>query len=88
MTALRDLFRSSPQFRFALRTIVVAIIAYFVAVLAQGGAITDWQSFAWGAAGATANALVGLLTPVEPFVGVKAKAVEVPSPPAVPDDTT
>lgn len=88
MSALARAFRKSPEFRFALRTIVVAVISYFVAVLAQGGAVTDWTSFAWGIGGAIANALVGLLTPVEPFVGVKPKAVEVPRPPAVIEKNT
>lgn len=77
-------YRSSPGFRAGLRSVVVGVIAYFVAAMAQGGAIDDWSSFGWGLAGAVANLLVGILTPTEPFIGVKA-TVEVPSPPAVPE---
>ena len=77
-------FKTSPALRAGVRAIVVAVITYFVSALTQGGGkIDDWHSFAWGVAGGVAYAILGLLTPVEPFVGVKAK-VEVPTPPAIP----
>lgn len=77
-----NIFRTSPAFRFGVRTVVVAIITYCASAIATG--FTDWKAFALGAAGAAANALIGLLTPVEPFVGVKPAGVQVPSPPAEP----
>lgn len=64
-------FKLSPSFRFAARTVLVAVVSYVVSVLAQGGKITDWHSFAWGLAGAALYALLGVLTPIEPKVGVK-----------------
>lgn len=78
-------YRESAGFRFGLRTFVVGVITYFISALAQGGAITDWSSFGWGLAGAVANLVLGLLTPIEPFVGIKSKKVEVPVPPAAPE---
>lgn len=78
------LYRSSAAARFWLRQIAFAIVSFFVSATAQGS-VSDWHNFLWGLAGAVATALLGLLTPLEPFVGVKAKRVEVPQPPAVPD---
>ncbi len=77
-------FKTSPATRVAVRAVVVAVLGYFVASLAQGGGkLDDWQSVAWGAAAAGAYALIGILTPAEPLVGVKTP-VEVPVPPAEP----
>lgn len=72
----------TPNARFAARTIVVAVIGYLASALAQGGTdgITDWGALGWGAASAAAYAVIGLLTPTEPFVGVTSKTpVEVPA---------
>jgi hypothetical protein len=76
-------YHTSPAFRFGLRTVVVAIISYIATGIAAG--FEDWKPFALGVAGAGMNAIVGLLTPVEPFVGVKASGVQVPVPPAEPE---
>lgn len=83
-----SLYRDSPAFRAGLRTVVVGVISYFVAALAQGGEIADWHNFLWGLAGATANGLLAVLTPIEPFVGVKANDVKVPVPPASREPTS
>lgn len=71
----------SPRARFYARTIVVAVIGYGASAIAQGGSgLHDLSSFALGAASAGAYAVVGLLTPTEPFVGLKqAGPVEVPA---------
>lgn len=82
-----DWYRRSPYVRFAIRTLVVAAISYVVASLAQGGDFIDWHSLLWGVVGAVCKAALGLLTPEEPFVGVKPSRVEVPSPPAVEEVT-
>jgi hypothetical protein len=84
-------FRTSPKVRFAVRSIVVAGLGYLTTVLATGFA----DGFAWskllvgllGALAGAAYAAIGAATPVEPFVGVKPSAVEVPQPPAVPEPT-
>lgn len=77
-------FKTSPGLRVAVRALVVAVLTYFVQGLAAGhGRLDDWQTFAWGLAAAVAYAALGILTPVEPLVGVKA-TVEVPTPPAIP----
>lgn len=83
-------WKASPAVRFWTRTIVVSAIGYlstFFATVAVGS--FSASSFLWGLGGAVfsglAYALLGGTTPLEPFVGVKAKGVEVPSPPAVPD---
>ncbi len=74
-------FKESSKVRFAARQIVVAFVSFFVSALAQGE-ISDWNNFLWGAAGAVATTVLGLLGPHEPFVGIQYKA-EVPVPPAV-----
>lgn len=77
-------FKHNPAVRFWTRTILVAVVSYAVSAWHDG--IGDWAAFAKGAAGAAIYALVGLLTPVEPFVGVnKPSNIEVPSPPAIPE---
>lgn len=74
---------NSATLRFWARQVVVAVVAYLAAAFAQGQ-IADWSALAWGAAAAAASALVGLVGPQEPFVGVKYQA-QVPVPPAEPD---
>lgn len=73
-------FKNSPAFRYWTRVVVVAVVSYGVSAYHDG--ITDWTSFAKGAVAAAAYAVVGLLTPVEPFVGVQPSDVKVPVPPA------
>ena len=74
-------FKQSPAFRYGARVVVVAIVSYAVSAWHDG--VTDWRSFAKGAVSAAIYAAIGLLTPVEPFVGVQPTNVEVPVPPAV-----
>lgn len=74
----------SPAFRMIVRTVVVAAATYLVTALQQGEAI-DLTALGVAACTAGLTALVGLLTPVEPFVGpgfAKPDNVEVPKPPA------
>lgn len=73
-------FKESPAFRYWTRVVVVAVVAYAVSAYHDG--ITDWSAFAKGVVGAAVYAVVGLVTPVEPFVGVKPNDVKVPVPPA------
>lgn len=76
----------SPAFRFVVRTVVVAAATYLIAAFQQGEAV-DLTALGVAAATAGLTALVGLLTPVEPFVGpsfAKPDNVEVPKPPAKP----
>lgn len=75
-----DWFKNSPAFRYGARVVAVAVVTYAVSAYHDG--ITDWTAFAKGVAGAAIYALVGLLTPLEPFVGVKPSDVNVPVPPA------
>lgn len=65
-------WQTNPKARFYVRTFVVGCLGYITSSFAQGGAFGDWHSFVWGAVAAGANAVIGLLTPVEPLVGVKA----------------
>lgn len=76
--------KRSATVRFWVRQIIVAVLTYFVAALAQGGgSIDDWKTFAYGISGGVASAVLGLLGPHEPFVGIKYDA-DVPVPPADP----
>lgn len=85
MKKFAEWWRSDPKVRVYVRIFVVGVISYVIAALAQGGEFGDLSTFGWAAAGAGAKALVAVLTPEEPFVGIKASQVEVPSPPAVRD---
>jgi hypothetical protein len=80
---LKQLWKTSPKLRFAARTVGVAAAGYIVQ--SYRGGFTDWKSFASGLATAAITALLGLITPLEPFVGVNKAKIEVPSPPAVPE---
>jgi hypothetical protein len=84
-----ETFRNSPGFRMGVRTVVVAILGYLLVVFGTGLEAFELDSFLWGFGQALVYAVVGLLTPMEPFVGpdfAKPEAVQVPSPPAVPDN--
>jgi hypothetical protein len=76
------LYRESAGFRMVLRAIVMTILAWIVQLGADepidAAAV---RSLIVG----IAYALLGLATPLEPFVGIKAKRVEVPAPPAAPE---
>lgn len=79
MKQFSDWWRANPKARFYVRTFVVAVIAYVVSSLSQGtGGFDTWQSFAWGAFGAGANAVIGLFTPVEPLVGLRSRVYGFP----------
>jgi hypothetical protein len=84
MKAIISLWKRSPKFRFAARTVGVAVASYGVTAWHTG--ITDYKSFVSGAVTAAITAAMGLAG-LEPFVGVKPTNVEVPSPPAIPDPT-
>jgi len=68
------MFKSSPAVRMWVRVIVLAILSWFVQLPLDN----DWSSRTLiSGALAVAYAIIGLLTPMEPMVGIKSK-VEVP----------
>lgn len=69
MTAFKDWWKANPAVRFAVRTIVVAVVAYLVNAY-RAGDVIDGKALLWGALVAAGTALVGLLSPVEPKVGL------------------
>jgi hypothetical protein len=82
---IANTWRSSPHLRFIVRTVVVAAATYVIGAFQQGQAL-DLSALGVAVCTAGLTALVGLLTPVEPFVGpsfAKPENVEVPSPPAI-----
>ena len=83
MKRLRDWYGSLPaSVRFAGRTFAIAVITY--AYKAQSDGSFSFDALLDTAKIAGSYALLGLLTPMEPFVGVgKPAEVAVPSPPAV-----
>lgn len=62
-------YKGNAKVRFVVRTAVTAATAYGVSAVKNGH--IDARSLIYGAAGAVFYALVGLVTPVEPKVGVK-----------------
>lgn len=83
MNALKQLWKRSPKLRFAARTVVVGIAGAVWQSWRQG-TITDWATLKAAVTTAAITAITGLITPLEPFVGVNKAKVDVPSPPAVP----
>jgi hypothetical protein len=82
MSKFAEWWRGSPGARMAARNAVVALASYVAGGLLAG--FSDWRSFAASLITTTITTLFGLATPLEPFVGNKAKKkVEVPVPPAV-----
>ncbi len=76
----------SPKVRFAIRTFAIGVITYLVRELGDGD-IDSWQAVFDAVKTAAVYAFAGLLTPLEPFVGLnKPDVVAVPSPPAVNED--
>ncbi len=83
MGRLLGWWQEQPAVRFVVRNVVVAIAVYVLDAIRLDSGIS--VTALWHAAVvAGCTSLVGLLTPVEPFVGVGKVPVEVPSPPAVP----
>jgi len=76
MKKLLEWWKSSPRVRFTLRTVAVVVGGY-VANTIRSGEVFTWQSLAVGAGTAAFTSLVGLLG-LEPFVGIKARNVQVP----------
>lgn len=72
MKALKQLWKRSPKIRFAARTVAVAVAGYVVQTVRSGQPL-DWKSFISGLGTAAITAVLGLFTPLEPHVGVKAK---------------
>lgn len=76
-------WRTSPAVRFVVRNVVVAAAVYVLDSIRLDEVIT-FAALWHAAVVAGCTSLVGLLTPIEPFVGVGKVPVEVPSPPAEP----
>jgi hypothetical protein len=87
MKELRDWYgRLNPRYRFAMRSLVIGLLAYFMQDLSDGE-IDSWDALYDAAKVSLAYTVLGLLTPLEPFVGVnKPVKVEVPVPPATPEN--
>lgn len=81
LRAIKKLWKSSPKIRFAARTLMVGIAGAVWQSWRQG-TITDWATLKAAVTTAAITAVVGFITPLEPFVGVNKTTVEVPSPPA------
>lgn len=86
LTKFKEWWRNDPKARFYVRTAVVAAAGYLVQAF-RSGQILTWHALSAGAATAAITAIIGILTPAEPFIGKKAKLALVPSPPAAPEDT-
>jgi hypothetical protein len=77
-------WREKPSVRMAARNLAVAVASYIAGGLVSG--FSDWRAFAASAITTTVTTVLGLTTPLEPFVGIgKVDRVEVPVPPAAPD---
>lgn len=74
-------WKKNPTVRLAARNLAVAAAAYVAGGLLSG--FTEWKAFAASAITSGITTILGLTTPLEPFVGVNKVKVEVPSPPAV-----
>lgn len=75
-----------PNFRFAIKTFALAVVTY--AYKAQSDGSFSLDALLDTAKIAGTFALLGLMTPIEPFVGIgKPDEVSVPVPPAVNEDS-
>ena len=73
----------SPRWRMTIRTLVIGILVYVFQDLSDGD-IDDWELLGKSALVSLSYAALGLLTPLEPFVGIgKPAVVDVPPPPPV-----
>lgn len=82
LKSFKKLWKTSPKARFYTRTAAVAFAGYAVQTIRSGTVFTVSGLIAGGGTAAV-TALIGLTTPIEPFVGINKAPVEVPSPPAV-----
>jgi hypothetical protein len=75
----------SPKYRMAMRSLVIGVLTYAAQDLSDGD-IDDWEAIYTTLKVTVAYTVLGLLTPLEPFVGIgKPDRVEVPTPPATPE---
>ena len=63
-------YKNNPALRTAVRAAVVAILTYLATALRDND-FSDWKNVLYGIGSALAYAIIGVLTPVEPKVGVK-----------------
>lgn len=66
-----NLFKTNPAVRMALRAVAVGVLAYLATTFRNGQGAFNLSTFAWGLGAAAVYAVVGLVTPIEPKVGVK-----------------
>lgn len=76
---LKHWYATDVKARFILRSIVVAFISYALTAFRSDTAIS-LHDLLYAGIGGAANVVVGLLTPSEPLVGVKALKVAVKNP--------
>jgi hypothetical protein len=81
MKKFKRWWKREPRVRMAVRNLVVAGASYVAGGLLIG--FDDWRSFVASAITTSITTVLGLATPLEPFVGVNKTTVSVPSPPAV-----
>lgn len=82
MKKLADWWKSNPAVRVAARQVAIAVASYVAAGIVSG--FGDWRAFVASLITTTITTLLGLTTPLEPFVGInKPRNVQVPVPPAV-----
>lgn len=84
MKRVKQLWRKSPKARFYGRTAAVAFAGYVVQTV-RAGEVFTWSGLVTGGGTAVITAILGLTTPIEPFVGFNKTRVDVPVPPAVPE---
>lgn len=71
----------NPRWRMTIRTLVIGLLVYLFSDLSDGD-IDDWEKLGQSALISVSYAVLGLLTPLEPFVGIgKPAVVDVPPPP-------
>lgn len=71
-------FTTSPELRAALRGVLLAVLVYLAKVFGSDSGAFELESFVWGLGGVLVYAFIAILSPLEPFVGVKSR-VEVPA---------
>jgi hypothetical protein len=74
---IADAWRRSPEVRMVARAVAVAVAAYAADAVRSGKPLSLHTAAAAGGA-AGIYAIIGLVTPVEPHVGVAKARVEVP----------